>query len=131
LALDDDQRHAFVGHLDGVGVTQLVRREPAPHSCGGSDASQLSPCRGGRPVASACGAVDDAQHWTNRELAPDVKPGLELFLSPSVHADLPTAPTLAAPDQQRAAALVEIALGESERFVDAQPGSPHDHDWSA
>jgi hypothetical protein len=28
LALDDDQWHALAGHLDGVGVSKLVRREP-------------------------------------------------------------------------------------------------------
>ncbi len=38
LALDHDQRHAFVSHLDRVGVAQLVRREAAPNSgrCGGA-----------------------------------------------------------------------------------------------
>jgi hypothetical protein len=33
LALDDDQRHALAGHLDGVRVAQLVRREPPSHAC--------------------------------------------------------------------------------------------------
>jgi hypothetical protein len=33
-------------------------------------------------------------------------------------------------NQQRAAALVEIALGESERLLDVQSGSPHGHDQS-
>ena len=32
LALDDVQRHALPGHLDGVCVTQLVRREAPPHA---------------------------------------------------------------------------------------------------
>ena len=32
LALDDDQRYAFAGHLDGVGVAQLVWDEAAPDS---------------------------------------------------------------------------------------------------
>ena len=27
LALDNDQRNAFAGHLDGVGVPELVRGE--------------------------------------------------------------------------------------------------------
>jgi hypothetical protein len=36
LALDHDERDAFVRHLDRVGVTQLMRREPTPHTrCGG------------------------------------------------------------------------------------------------
>jgi hypothetical protein len=37
---------------------------------------------------------------TDRELAPHVKPGLELLPSPCVHADLATAPALPAPDQE-------------------------------
>jgi hypothetical protein len=31
LALDDDQRHALAGHLDGMRVAQLVRREAPTH----------------------------------------------------------------------------------------------------
>jgi hypothetical protein len=38
---------------------------------------------------------------------------------PGVHADLASAAALAAPDEQRAAALVKIGLGERERFLDA------------
>jgi hypothetical protein len=30
LALDDDQRHAFAGQLDGVRVSELVRLEVPP-----------------------------------------------------------------------------------------------------
>ena len=39
LALDDDQRDAFAGHLDGMGVAQLVRSEAAAHAgrSGGPD----------------------------------------------------------------------------------------------
>jgi hypothetical protein len=69
LALDDDQRHAFASHLDGMGVPELVRRKPAPHICRGSGAPQLGACRGGRPVPTARRAVDDAQQRTDRELA--------------------------------------------------------------
>jgi hypothetical protein len=38
LALDHNQRDAFSGHLDGVGVPELMRREPAPDPCGGCGA---------------------------------------------------------------------------------------------
>jgi hypothetical protein len=31
LALDDVERDALVGEFDGVGVAQLVEREPPPH----------------------------------------------------------------------------------------------------
>jgi hypothetical protein len=67
----------------------------------------------------------------DRELTPYVKPRLEFFPSPCVHADLATTPALAAADQERGTAVIEIAFGESERFLHAQPGSPHDHDESA
>jgi hypothetical protein len=43
----------------------------------------------------------------------------------------PRRPALAAADQERAAALIEIALGERERFLDAQSSPPHDHDETA
>src|SRR5918996_2383577 len=100
LALDHDQRDAFASHLDRVGVAELMWREAAPHSYRGGGASQLGACRGGRPVASARRAVDDAEERTDRQLAPQVEPRLEFFPSPRVHADLATAPALAAPDQE-------------------------------
>jgi hypothetical protein len=91
---------SFASHLNGMGVPQLMRREPAPHSRRGCGAPQLGACRGRRPVPTARGAVDDAQQRTNRELAPRVKPGLKLFPSPCVHADFAAAPALAAPNNQ-------------------------------
>jgi hypothetical protein len=32
LSLDDDERHAFVGHLEGVGVAQLMRGKAPAHA---------------------------------------------------------------------------------------------------
>jgi hypothetical protein len=66
LALDDDQRHALAGHLDGVGVAELVGREASTHSCRGGDTPQLGACRGGRPVAPARRAIDDAEQRPDR-----------------------------------------------------------------
>src|SRR4051812_24827363 len=43
---------------------------------------------------------DDAQQRTDRKLGPQLQPGLELLPAPGVHADLATAPALAAPNQQ-------------------------------
>jgi hypothetical protein len=73
LALDDDQRHALAGHLDGVRVTQLVRRKASPHAGLAGDAAQLGAGGGGRPGPSACGAVDDAEQWSDRQLEPVVE----------------------------------------------------------
>ena len=41
LPLDDVERDAVVGEFDGVGVAQLVRREPPPHTGFRGDAPQL------------------------------------------------------------------------------------------
>jgi hypothetical protein len=35
LALDDDQRDALAGHLDGARVAKLLRREPPAHARSG------------------------------------------------------------------------------------------------
>jgi hypothetical protein len=43
--LDDDQRDAFVGHLDGMGVAELVRSEAAAHAGESGGAAHL--CAGG------------------------------------------------------------------------------------
>jgi hypothetical protein len=68
LALEDDQRHAFAGHLDGVGVAELVWREAAPHAGRGGRAPTLGACRSGGPVAPARRAVDDAEQRTDGQL---------------------------------------------------------------
>src|SRR3954454_375957 len=51
LALDDDQRHALAGHLDGMRVPQLVRREAPPYAGLAGDAAQFraAPAVHGRP----------------------------------------------------------------------------------
>ena len=45
LALDNDQRHTRVGHLDRVSMTELVRREAATHASRGGGHPQLLPRR--------------------------------------------------------------------------------------
>jgi len=49
LALDDVQRHAFTGELDGVGVAQLMRRKAPPHARLGGEPAELDPDPGARP----------------------------------------------------------------------------------
>ena len=60
-----------------------------------------------------------------------VEPGLEFLPGPVVHADLAAAPALAAANEDRAAARVEVGLGERERFVDPQAGAPEHDDQPA
>jgi len=47
------------------------------------------------------------------------------------HSSIPTSrrrPPFAASDEDRSAPVVEVVLGERERFLDAQPGAPKDDD---
>jgi hypothetical protein len=60
LALDDDEGNAFVRHLDGVGVPQLVRREPTPDTSDRSRSPQLPAGSRRLPVTAGGGATDDA-----------------------------------------------------------------------
>src|SRR5215210_4327189 len=60
-----------------------------------------------------------------------LEPGRELLPGPVVHADLAAAAALAAPHQQRAAARVQVGLGERERLADPQAGSPQHDDQAA
>jgi hypothetical protein len=124
LALDDDQRHAFAGELDGVSVPELVRREPSPDPCLDGGSPQVRSGGGARPVPTACRAVDDAEQRPYGYLEPQLEPGLQLVPAPAVHADLATPSSLATTDEQGTASLIEIGLGKGERFLDAQPGSP-------
>ena len=94
LALNDDQRHALAGHLDGVRVAQLVRRKASPHTGLAGDAAQLGAGGGGRLRPSARGAVDDTEQRPNRQLDPGLEPGRELLPGPVVHADLAAAAAL-------------------------------------
>ena len=56
---------------------------------------------------------------------------MELLPAPRVGADLAASSAFAVADQERAAALIEVGLAERERFVDAQPGAPQDHDQAS
>ncbi|MGH2948481.1 MAG: hypothetical protein ACRDPC_19850 [Solirubrobacteraceae bacterium] len=65
------------------------------------------------------------------QLEPQGERGLQLLPAPGVHADLAAPPSLAAPDEQGAAALIQIRLGKGERSLDAQPCTPEDHEQRA
>src|SRR5919106_3113289 len=131
LALDDDQRHALAGHLDGVRVAQLVRREASSYAGLAGDAAQLGAGGGGRPGPPARGAVDDAEQRPDRQLEARLEPGRELLPGPVVHADLAAAAALAAAHRQRPAARVQVGFGERERLADAQAGAPEHDDQPA
>jgi hypothetical protein len=68
LSLDDDQRHPFARHLNGVGVPELMWREPSTHTCCGGGPAQVRPGGGARPRSPARGTVDNAEERPNGEL---------------------------------------------------------------
>ena len=82
LALDDDQRDAFVSHLDCVSIAELVWREPARTPAAAA-------VRRNSARAAALDqwllrrTVDDAQQRTDRQL----EPRLQLL---EAHASMPT-----------------------------------------
>src|SRR5215212_6463367 len=94
LALDDDQRDALAGHLDGVGVAELVRREASPHAGLAGDSAQLGCGLRRRPGPPARGAVDDTKQRPDGQLDARVEPWFELLPGPVVHADLAAAAAL-------------------------------------
>src|SRR5919204_1775534 len=64
----------------------------------------------------------------DRQLGARGQPRAQLFPAPLVHADLAPTAALAVAHQQRSTTLVEVVLGERERLLDAQPGTPQDDD---
>ena len=68
LALDDDERHALVRHLDRVGVSELVRREAAPHAGRSGCVAKLGARGGGRPAPASRRADDDAEERPDWQL---------------------------------------------------------------
>jgi hypothetical protein len=58
------------------------------------------------------------------ELEPASEPWLQVLPRRLVHSDFAAPTALAAANEQRAAAMVELGLVERERFVDAQVGAP-------
>jgi hypothetical protein len=63
-------------------------------------------------------------HW---ELEPQIEPDLQMLPSPLVHADSAAAAALAAANEQRAAAMVQVRRAQCQRLVNTQPRAP-EHD---
>ena len=74
LALDDDQRHAFAGHLDRVRVAQLVWGEAPSHSGVGSGSPQRGARGCARPVPTAGRSAHDAEQRPDGELDAQPEP---------------------------------------------------------
>ena len=124
LALYDKQRDPLTGHLHGVSVPELMRREPAANPSGVGNATQLSadPSGGARPAAGR--AAQDAEQRADRHGRAQFEPGIEVVPGPAVHPDLAAPAALPGANENSAALPVKIGLGQRERFADPQPGAP-------
>ena len=77
---------------------------------------------------AAGGSVDHAEQRPDRHLDAMLEPGIELFEAPIVHPDLAAPVALPVTDQYSSSSLVDVGLGQGERFGDAQPAAPQHSD---
>jgi hypothetical protein len=96
LALNDDERHAFVGHFHCMRVAQLMVCKAPSHADVRGRPPQLGACRRGGPWPAARRTVDEAEHRADRELEAKFESGLQLLPSPHVHPYFAAAAALAA-----------------------------------
>ena len=98
---DDVDRDPLPGELDGVGMAELMRREPSPDPSLAGELAQLRSGGGRRPRPAARDPVDHAEQRTDRRLDPMLQPPSEMLESPLAHPRLAALVPLTVPDPQR------------------------------
>ena len=88
LALDDVDRDALTGELDGMGVPELMRRETASDPGRSGQIAQLTASGARRPPPAAGLAVDDAEQRPGWQQDPVGLPGSQLGEPERVHSGL-------------------------------------------
>ena len=131
LTLYDQERDPLAGHLDSVGVPELVGCEPTPDSGGQRGPMQLGTDPGRRAWPPAGRAAQNAEERADRQGPAQLEPRVELLPRPAVHPDLPPATTLSSTDQDGPPLAVKIGLSQRQRLADPQPGTPEHDDQSA
>jgi hypothetical protein len=99
LSLDDVQRHPLAGHLDHMGVAQLVRREAAPDTGPQRQVPKLRADGRARPRASPCLAFDGTEERADGQPEPYLEPGAQLIPAPLIHPNLTSLAALATANQ--------------------------------
>ncbi len=94
LALDDVDRYAFAGKLDGMRMAQLMGSEPPADASVDGELTQFGSGGGRRPAAPSGGSVDDAQQRPWRQYHAVRHPRGELFKPELVHSDFAAFVTL-------------------------------------
>jgi hypothetical protein len=118
--LDDDERDAFAGHLDGMGMAQRMRRKPPANAGRSGELAQRGARSGRRPGPTGCRPGDDAEQRPDRQ-ATSVKPGLELLPAPGIHADLAASAALSSADEDAALRWVEIVSASASASLTRRP----------
>lgn len=128
LALDDEERDTFAGHLDGVCVPELMGREPAAYpGCLGGPA-QLSAYAGGCAWSPSCRSAQDAEQRADWQRCAEDEPSLQLLPGPAVHSDLAAFAAFPATDEDRPTRVIEIGLDQRKSLADPQTGAPQHND---
>jgi len=83
LALDDDERNAFVCHFNRVRVTELVRSESSPDARCFGGSTHLLAGGGLLPMPAGGRTVDHAEQRTNRQPTPDLHPRIRAETMPN------------------------------------------------
>ena len=78
LALYDQQRDTLAGHLDGVSMSQLVRRNPSANAGGMSRGVELDTDPGGRTRPTARRAPQHAEQRSDRDGGTQLQPRVQL-----------------------------------------------------
>ena len=79
LPLYDQQRDTLAGHLDGVSVSQLVRRNPSANAGGMSRGVELDTDPGGRTRPPAGRPPEHAKQRPDREGGTKLQPRVQLL----------------------------------------------------
>ena len=119
LPLYNEQWDTLAGHLDGVSVSQLVRRYPSANAGSISRGVQLDTDPRGRTRPTAGRASEHAEQRSDRERGTEHQPRVQLLPGPPVHPDFATLVALPVRYQHGASFWVEIALVQRERFADS------------
>jgi hypothetical protein len=90
LALYDQQRDTLAGHLDGVSMSQLVRRNSTANAGRMSRRVELDTDPGGRTRPTESRGSEHAEQRPDRQRGTELQPRVQLLPCPPIHPDLTT-----------------------------------------
>ena len=119
LALYDQERDPLAGHLDSVGVPELVGCETAPDSGHLGGPMQLGSEAAGEHAARGSGRA--GRRRARRPAGSGAARARDRAAPTAVHPDLPPATTLSSTDEHGAALAVKIGLSSASASLIRSP----------